>query len=89
MSEQYYSPESFTLNESGDWELMDGESELTEGELETMFDDYIDELYPEPTVILGVNFYAVAIFKSDEAAYRGEFNNWLDYKVQNDELIEL
>lgn len=56
--------------------------DLYEYELETRFDDFFNEVYPE--VEFGELTYLASrvLGEVDPIAYREEFNNWLDSEIQ-------
>lgn len=57
--------------------------DLYEYELETRFDDFFNEVYPE--VEFGeLSYLASSVLREvDPIAYREEFNNWLDSEIQD------
>lgn len=60
------------------WTLNTGE-EISESQLESMFDDFLDELMPPVTIGKFYEFAPSRALKTlDPIAYREEFLNWAD-----------
>ena len=63
---------------------------LHDGELEDMYCDFLDEVYPN-LEIAGMRGYLTSnvLRKVDPTAFRCGFADWLDAECQNDVLVEI
>jgi len=72
-------------------DLYEGEDELEEisdYELHQMYDDMLDEIYPE-CKIGGMNYSTSRALKEvDPTAYRVGFVDWLDSEISNEVIME-
>jgi hypothetical protein len=55
----------------------DNNNVWSENDINESFAEFVDECYPEPVVILGINFYASSILEKDDIAYRQERMRWM------------
>jgi hypothetical protein len=68
---------------------MSTKQELTDSELETMFNEYLDEVYPECS-IAGFDYstsHALSVI--DPVAYRCSLSDWISNEVENEILEEV
>lgn len=61
---------------------------ITERELELEFNDYLYEIYGESSIAGYEYDTSFALRKLDPVAYRESFNNWLDVKLTEGEIVE-
>ena len=63
--------------------------ELSEDDLSTRYDDFLDEVYPDLT-IAGYSYNTSnALREIDPTAYRCGYSDWLDSEIQNGTIFEL
>jgi len=63
--------------------------EIGESELHEMYDDMLDDVYPDLT-IAGMNYTTSDALKNlDPTAYRCGFNDWLDSEVSSGSIKEM
>lgn len=58
-------------------------------ELETRFDEFLDECYPEVKIAGYTYSTSHALKEIDPIAYREGFNNWLDSEISEGIIFEL
>lgn len=70
----------------GDFE--DTYTELTESDLETRYDEFLESVYGDCNIAGYQYSTADALKEVDPIAYREGFNNWIDSEVKDGNLIE-
>ena len=61
---------------------------ITEHRLEEMFDDFLDEIYPDLKIACYTYQTSSALKEVDPTAYRQEYLNWLDSQLEDGNLFE-
>lgn len=63
--------------------------ELSESELESRFNDFLEDTHPERIVIAGLEFSPSEILKKvDQIAYRETYLNWLNGEIEDGIVTE-
>jgi len=63
--------------------------ELDMQDLEKMYDEFLDEVYPEQVKVATYSFStSYALKELDKVAYNQGFNEWLDYEIGDFRIFE-